>query len=424
MAKSHKPTSTPPYVARCLADVTPAAVSWLWTNRIALGKLNLIAGQPGLGKSQITALFAAVVSTGGIWPDGAAAPLGSVVFVCCEDDAADTIVPRLDAAGADRSRIHQLDWVIRPGEQREPQQSLFDLGRDIAVLRDLANDIGDVKLIVIDPISAYLGRLDSHKNSDMRSALAPLQKLAAEIGATIVLVSHLNKGAADGAATSRVSGSGAFVAACRSGWLVAKHQDEPRRIFTPLKNNIGNDREGFAFAIEGVDLPGGISTSRVVFESTPIEISADDALQTRSGDTDDAGAIGEAKAFLVDLLKDGPEAANSIFKKAKAAGISEITLRRAKSRLKVQTIKSQMSGGWNWCLPTEGDQPARRDDHDHLDRLRQNGHSQGSSSAFEHDQYAEDDHDPVHRENEQHHGFNGQLLDVLDSDGDIVEGRI
>ena len=382
-------------------------IDWLWWQRIALGKLNLIAGQPGLGKSQITALFAAVVSTGGTWPDGSTAPLGNVIFVCCEDDAADTIVPRLDAAGADRSRIHLLDWVLLPGEDREPQPCLFDLGRDIEALRALAIAIGDVKLIVIDPISAYLGRLDSHKNSDMRSALAPLQTLAAEIGAAVVLVSHLNKGAADGAAISRVSGSGAFVAACRSAWFVAKHpQDEIRRIFTPLKNNIGNDREGFAYAIEGVDLSGGITTSRVVFDPTPIEISAEDALQTSRDDTDDAGAIGDAKSFLLQLLRDGPKAVKFIFKEAEAANVSEITLRRAKARLKIEATKSQMTGGWVWSLPTKGDQPSRHDDHDHLDCLRQNGRFRGSSSSLESDQSPEDDRDHVDGERE-HLRLNG-----------------
>lgn len=413
--------SSPPYVARCLADVASVPVSWLWRKRIALGKVNLIAGQPGLGKSQITAQIAAVVSTGGKWPDGTTAPQGSVVFVCCEDDAADTIVPRLDAAGADRSRIHLLDWVLLPGENREPQQCLFDLGRDIDALRALATEIGDVKLFVIDPISAYLGRLDSHKNSDVRSALAPLQTLAAEIGAAVVLVSHLNKGAADGAATSRVSGSGAFVAACRSAWFVAKHpQDETRRIFTPLKNNIGNDREGFAYAIEGVELPGGISTSKVVFDPTPIEVSAEDALQTCRDDAEDGGAIGDAKSFLLQLLEDGPKAVKFIFKEAKAAGVSEITLRRAKAKLKVEATKSQMTGGWVWSLPTEGDRASRHDEHDHLDRLRQNGRLRGSPSAFEGDQSVEDDHDHADGEDE-HLRCNGH---AFDDEHDIVEGRI
>ena len=419
MTKPHDQPSVPSYVARCLAEVAPQQIVWLWRKRIALGKLNLIAGQPGLGKSQITALFAAVTSTGGTWPDGSTAPLGNALFVCCEDDAADTIVPRLDAAGANRGRIHLLDWVLVPSDQREPQRSLFNLERDIDALRTLANAIGDVKLIVIDPISAYLGRLDSHKNSDVRSALAPLQTLAAEIGAAVVLVSHLNKGAADGAAISRVSGSGAFVAACRSAWFVAKHpQDESRRIFTPLKNNVGNDREGFAYAIEGVDLAGGINTSKVVFEPTPIEISAEDALQTSQDNDHDGGAIGEAKSFLLQALSDGPKPVQSILKEAKAADVKVITLRRAKLKLKVKATKSQMTSGWQWSLPVQGDQPSGHDDHEHLDHLRKNRPFLGSSSVDEGDHGVEDDHDHADGTVDHLH-YNGH---VIDDDRDIIEG--
>ena len=109
-----RPTSkaaTPSCVSRCLADIEAVPIAWLWPQRLALGKLNLIAGQPGLGKSQLTGLFAARVTTGDRWPDGGRCPTGNVIFVSCEDDAADTIVPRLDAAGADRTRVHILDWI-------------------------------------------------------------------------------------------------------------------------------------------------------------------------------------------------------------------------------------------------------------------------------------------------------------------------
>ena len=120
-----------------------------------------------------------------------------------------------------------------------------------------------------NPVAAYLGGLDSHKTSDVRSGLAPLQQLAAETGAAVVLISHLNKGSADGNAMARVAGSGAFVAACRSAWLVeADPQDESRkrRILTPLKNNSGDDQTGFAFQIKSVQLPDGLESSCIVFE--------------------------------------------------------------------------------------------------------------------------------------------------------------
>ena len=338
-------------VSRCLADVPPVPLTWLWQERLALGKANLIAGQPGLGKSQITALLAAHVTTGRPWPDGTPCPVGSVIMITCEDDAADTIVPRLCAAGGDCRRAHILDWVAEPDEDGKPRTRSFVIGeKHTAVLRLLADRIGDVRLIVIDPVSAYMGSSDSHKASDVRASLAPLQALAADIGACIVLVSHLNKGTADGAAISRVAGSGAFVAACRSAWFVAPHpEDQHRRIFTPLKNNIGDDKTGFAYRIEGVDVGDGIHTSRVVIDPTPIQISAEDALGVgRASDGDNDGALGEAVEFLrTEVGEDGRRAAD-LKKAATTAGISWRTVERAKKRAGIEVRKEGFAGGWRW----------------------------------------------------------------------------
>jgi hypothetical protein len=118
--------------ARCLADVDPVPISWLWPERLALGKLSLIAGAPGLGKSQLTCALTAAVTTGGRWPDATRSPLGSAIFITCEDDAGDTIGPRLDAAGADVSRVHLLDWALDSHERAH-----FDVRRHVPALASL-----------------------------------------------------------------------------------------------------------------------------------------------------------------------------------------------------------------------------------------------------------------------------------------------
>jgi putative DNA primase/helicase len=348
------PSEQPAYVSRCLADVAPEPIEWLWHGRFARGKANLIAGQPGLGKTQTAVYMAARVSVGGEWPDGTRCPRGLVILICCEDDAADTIVPRLIAVGADLSRVHILDWIVKKSGQGTPSQQLFNLAHDVPSLASLVCKIGDVALIVIDPISAYLGGLDSHKTSDVRGGLAPLQHLAGETGAAVVLISHLNKGSADANAMARVAGSGAFVAACRSAWLVEadpQDEDRKRRILTPLKNNIGDDQTGFAFEIKGVTLQEGIETSCVVFEPEPVLISASELLKGQQDSQEERGMVGEAMTFLREYLADGPKGTKVTQKAAEEAGIAERTLRRAREQLKVKVHRSRQTGQWVWALP-------------------------------------------------------------------------
>lgn len=150
-------------IVRRVSDVQPEPIEWLWGQRIAIGKLSLIAGDPGLGKSQLTAFMAARVTTGTAWPDdGAARPTGGVVMLSCEDDVGDTIRPRLEAAGADLDRVHVVE-AVRTGVGAMRGLSLQT---DMARLERLLDELPDVRLVVIDPITAYLDKTDTHKTAD------------------------------------------------------------------------------------------------------------------------------------------------------------------------------------------------------------------------------------------------------------------
>lgn len=338
----------PPVLFRRMADIGSVPIEWLWAQRIALGKISIMAGDPGLGKSQISCHFAAAVTTGGRWPDGSRAPTGSVIFICCEDDAADTIKPRLEAAGADCNRIVLYDWT----SNRDGSRQHFDVGQHIEALSALVREMGDVRLIVIDPISAYMGGADSHVVADVRQALAPLQAMASELGPAVLMVSHLNKGGGAGGAMNRVSGSGAFVAVARSAWLVAKDpQDEIRRILTPLKNNLGDDQTGFSYRVESWQ-SGDIVSSRVVFNSEPVAVSADDLLQRSGGQGEDGSALAEACEFLRQELEDGPKPSKKVDASARDAGVSGASLKRARKDLGVKARKDE-SGRWHLELPNQ-----------------------------------------------------------------------
>jgi putative DNA primase/helicase len=220
---------------RRVSDIAARQVQWLWLGRIPRGKVTMLAGHPGLGKSQLVLAIAAIVTTGGRLPvDGTRAENGSAVILSAEDDAEDTIRPRLDAAGADLARCQVI------GAVRDRRNGGCETRRGFSVLDDLPllatelAGIGDAALVVIDPITAYLGAIDSHRNAEVRAALAPLAELAAQYRVAVLAVSHLRK-SLDGEAILRVSGSLAFVAAARAAYIVTRDPGDATRRF-PTKS--------------------------------------------------------------------------------------------------------------------------------------------------------------------------------------------
>lgn len=340
-------------VVRNAAQVIAKPINWLWPGRIARGKVTLIAGHPGLGKSQVTASLAAIVSAGRPWPTtDTACPPGNVIFLSAEDDAADTIRPRLDAAGADVSRVYIVESVRDPHPNDPARRRGFSLQRDLPLLEAALADIGSAALIVIDPITAYLGEVDSHKNAEIRALLTPLSDLASRYQAAVVAVSHLNKSSGS-EALQRVTGSLAFVAAARAAYIVARDKEySSRRVFVPIKNNIGSDQSGFAFSIESVTLNNDIQTSTVSWENEPITITADEALSGNLGD-DSRSQLDDAKGFLRGLLADGPVPVKRVRAEADDAGHTWATIRRAQKDLGIDAYKAGMKEGWRWQLPTK-----------------------------------------------------------------------
>ena len=340
-----------PVVVR-LSDVQPEPVRWLWPRRIALGKVTLLAGDPGLGKSFITLDMAARVSSGTPWADAPTEPneVGGVVLLSAEDDTADTIRPRLDAAGADVSRIIALEAVV----QRDPEtgaaiRTPFCLATDLSSLESAIEQVGDCRLVVIDPITAYLGATDSHKNAELRGLLHPLADLARRHRVAVVAVTHLRK--AGGPAMYRAMGSLAFVAAARAVWAVTKDKDNPRRrLVLPVKNNLAADVMGLAYSIEPI---GSDGAPVVAWEPDPIELSADDALAPEHGDDGATSAVDEAVNWLRDMLSDGPMPAGDVKHTADRDGIKARTLDRAKVKLRVEAEREGFGkdGRWVWRLP-------------------------------------------------------------------------
>ena len=323
-------------------DVEMVPIKWLWKSRIALGKLSIIAGAPGLGKTQITAALCAHVTAQKPFPDGFQADLADVLIISAEDDPQDTIKPRLIAAGANLKRCHFLDGVLVRGEEKNTYR-LFDLEQDVKRLEATILEWPDLRLIIIDPVSAYQGKRDSHNNAEIRSLLAPYQKLAAQYGIALVLITHFNKSSSQ-EPLERIIGSIGLIAAARAGYAVVKDQeDEHLRYFVPVKNNIGDDKTGFSYRIEGVTLGNGIETSKIVWGEAPVQASKvlcpEKKTQTNG-----------AKDFLRELLSSGPMPVSEIMDQAEGVGYNKGTIQRAAQALGIKKTKLGMKGGWRWLL--------------------------------------------------------------------------
>jgi putative DNA primase/helicase len=339
-------------LVQCAANIKPEKVDWLWSGRLARGKHTCIAGEPGTGKSQLSIAIIAAITTGGNWPCGEGkAPCSNVVILSAEDGAADTIVPRLLGAGADRTRVHIVSAVREAdGSQRAP-----DLQRDIEALERKVLEVGNVALVVIDPISAYMGRgLDTHRNSDVRGVLAPLAEMAERTGTAVLSITHFSKSAnASNKALHRFIGSIAFTAAARFAFAVIEDaEQEGRRLFLPVKNNLARPPQGLAYRLAQrfVGDGGDILTSHIVWDAEPVTITANEAMAADMAGAETGTAKAEAMDWLRELLADGPLAMSAIEDHAKGAGLAWATVRRAKKALRVTSVKSGMAGGWHWEL--------------------------------------------------------------------------
>jgi energy-coupling factor transporter ATP-binding protein EcfA2 len=303
-----------PLIVRRASDYEARPVRWLWPGRIARGKLTVLAGHPGLGKSQLALAIGAIVTSGGRWPvTGESAERGAVVILSAEDDPADTIRPRLEAAGADLDRCHIVEAAQNIGNDGRPQRRGFCLADDLTRLDTTLQEIGEVMLVIIDPITAYLGAVDSHRNAEVRAALAPVAELASQHATAVLAISHLRK-SDTGDAVLRVIGSLAFAAAARAVYIVSGDPNDPaRRLLLPAKNNIGEDRTGCAYRIEPATIGRGIETCRIAWGLEAVTITADQALAPcdRAGAAHGQRPAPErtaAQAWLADMLAAGPVA--------------------------------------------------------------------------------------------------------------------
>lgn len=329
-----------------LSDVATEQVRWVWPGRIPAGKLIILDGDPSVGKSTVTLDWAARVSTGSPWPDGAPCTAGDVLLLTAEDGLADTVAPRLAAAGGNPTRVHVLTETVVPDRDGTPRRVPPSLPRDISTIQRLVTDRG-VRLMLVDPFMAYLpGAVDSHRDQDVRGVLHALATMADRTGCAVVLIRHLNK-AGGGHALYRGGGSVGIVAAARAALLIARDPDDPtgaRRVMAITKSNLAAEPPALAYQLVGDPDRG---CARVEWEPDPTSHTAGELLRTGPADEDGRS---ETREWLVGYLTDqgGEAAANDVLRAGAAHGYTRDMLHRAKRAAGVEAAKSSMGGGWVW----------------------------------------------------------------------------
>ena len=351
-------------VGTLVSEVEKKPIRWFWRRRIAQGKLNIVDGDPGLGKSLVVLDLAARASRGADMPDGSAGiPESGVVLMSAEDDIADTVRPRWERAGGDPAKLLHLFQVVRNGQERA-----VTIPDDLPLIEEAVERIS-ASVVIIDPVSAFWSPdVRTHIDTEVRRALNPLKDMAERLDVTVILVRHLNK-THGGNALYRGQGSIGIIGACRCGLMIGEHpNDESIRVLAPHKTNISKKAASLRFTIhsESDDDP-----PKVVW-GQEIDVKATDMARPPV-DEEKRSALSDAVDFLMEALASGPVKADELYATAKRREISARTLRRAKDQLGVEVFRQD--NVWFWRLPdgpsdgdgSQGGQPTEFGHLGHLD---------------------------------------------------------
>jgi putative DNA primase/helicase len=352
---NERPQVEPKLMTVRASDVTPEELDWLWQHRFLTGHINIIGGDPGLGKSMLLVDMAARASSGRDWPDGSPCKQCSVLYSTTEDGIADTVVPRLIAAGADLERVHIVEGI----KCRDDSELPLFLNEHLIYLDDMLTENPEIGILIIDTLQSHIGSaVATNNNSSVRGVMTPLKRLAEKHHVAVLCIEHLTKSKTMSGenATYRVQGSIAFAGAARSVWIVAKDQEDStgkRRYMQASKTNLAPDNSGLGLAYE---ICGPTGKPYIRWLETDVATPIDQLLRipdSSGGDQSDGGELGRCCDWLRDVLTVAMPA-KELEAGAKSEMISAATLRRAKSDLGIRSEKKD--GRWYWVPSSDMEQ--------------------------------------------------------------------
>ena len=335
--------SPPELTLHSMHTVAREPLRWLWEGRVPLGKVSLLTGDPGLGKSFVTLDLAARVSRGeGVPPERGLEGPASVVLLSADDDPADTLQPRLVAAEADLERIQ----FIKPAPRRQKAAPSIDAG--LGRIARAVRTVEDLRLIVVDPVAAWLRNVDTNSNRDVHSVIGNLNRFARRIGAAVLLVSHHRKLQAANS-LHRTVGSLAFTSAVRT--VFAVRQDPAvadRRLLLPLKATLVAEPTGRAFTIED---------GRLQWDAEPFVAPPTSADQFVIAEASVGDHIKEVAGWLLELVKEGPRPSTEIRQLARERRIAHHVLWKAKAQAGIEAKRDGEQARWFWHAPARKKTP-------------------------------------------------------------------
>lgn len=348
-------SDTPQFEIRStlLSDVEPERVEFIWPGRLAAGKLTLIDGDPGAGKTTLALDIAARITTGEPFEaEGLRRNPAGVILMSAEDGAGDTLRPRMEAAGADLTKVAIVDKRTEDGAVVN-----LKIPDDVLALKPIIQGM-NARLMVIDPIMAFIGGdLSANNDQDVRAALSPLTALADQEKCAILIIRHMNK-SVGASPMYRGGGSIGIIGAARFGFIAARDPNDPvgqRRVLAPQKINIGAEPPAIGYTLESVE---GTDVARVAWQGV-VDINAEKLLQAAKSESE-RSAIKSATEWLRDYMSTGEKKSSEIRAAANKDGIKPSHLDEAKDALGIRFVKAH--GEWVWRYPYN--QPPPQDDDD------------------------------------------------------------